>query len=1298
MIYRDRSQVERPEFLDSDEVRKELLRMAEFYLRPFEERAQETYSHNPALLQHAEILKPLLQLFHNKCAFCESRISLEAGKDGSSQAVVHRFRPLSHATDYGWNLEPKEWPDHYWWLAYTWENLYPACRECDESRGNYFPLMPLCPRAEYLISSPEERKMLREYIHEQGDEQIRRMAADIDPSREMQRILDSIRWLPIDNERDCLLDPCRDLKEPGTDQDLWDGKYIVFLQDAFAISSSQFDADRIDNRADPAGNSIALYGLNRSTLHRERYSFNHTDGKPGHKASIWMTDDAIVNADILDFRTTNTKPHQIFLGSFVQMANRMVNRLVIPAIQPMSKQELFIQIEERLNAMSSVSAWLGNLTSRRVIENSSHSGDSNLLHVASQSRRIRRISPAGSSLYSNLGFRPDLLEQFDFSAGQLANTYATGPVILHFSISDNSSLIAIASEDGIVRIWRSGQSDPFRTLTHVDSVLSARLSPDESRVLSVCSGLAWLWDLQSGQVLRTFQDENQIDDAQFVGDGSRVLLSGTGMPPVIRDVASGENLQIFMASGSTATPAISSDGRRMLTVNSEIAFCFETDEGRHSWQLSHDDIITSAAFCPPGEFEGLVATSSQDGTIRISDPDGNYMFHMEHDGTLTDVAFSADGTKLHLTGRGRVVRIIDMAWLRQQRLPAETQGSGSAPRTIDREQQQQQQQQQMAEPPLMQGTTETEQNILSLKLQNFRSIPEMEIDFSPRSNPPEGSGETSWARMKILLGENGLGKSSILWALAIVLMGREQFERLSAQQRYKLRGKHLLRRGTDQGSITLTLSGNEPEPRVVSFRRDSEDPREVRVSFNTAAQRMSGTYLCAYATSRLMNEQEGSKDEFDVGKALREGISWLHSLDGFMFGSVMISLLTRIWKLELPELADTQHIAANDNFGKDGDDIYYVENGVRGSFAQLPEPRRTLTALALDVMQDRRPNLGYSGWDDRINIAHLFDPHSRLTNPDEWLQEQAGEKIAVGGSTQGSTTGFNAAASVISRLLVFEQLLDLLEAEPDDSGERLGQMSIEEDRVQVRSSGGLTELANLSDGYKSVISLGCDILAGAVRHARSGRGTLHTQLSELRGIALIDEIGNNLHPRWKMRIIEKLRLALPRMQFIVTTHEPLCLRGAGAGEVEVIYNAAQNAGEQAVARREDVPDPSELTIDQLLTSPYFGLNSVIDPRREESMHAYYLELRQLKLRQPGAAEGEAAPGSLTDAQFHAKVEELRREHGLTTALSGRSWREHMALHYLDKYLADRPGSTQLDDETKARLQSIWNLSGRLGED
>jgi hypothetical protein len=178
------------------------------------------------------------------------------------------------------------------------------------------------------------------------------------------------------------------------------------------------------------------------------------------------------------------------------------------------------------------------------------------------------------------------------------------------------------------------------------------------------------------------------------------------------------------------------------------------------------------------------------------------------------------------------------------------------------------------------------------------------------------------------------------------------------------------------------------------------------------------------------------------------------------------------------------------------------------------------------------------------------------------------------------------------------------------------------------------------------------------------------------GIVLVDELGAHLHPRWQMQIVQAFRDAFPRLQFIATTHDPLCLRGMNDGEVAVLRRTG--SGHVYPLPREEVPSVRGLRVDELLTSEVFGLNSTVDPELEGKFDQYYALLASHD----------------RDAEAERRIRALREELQEYRQL-GSTRRERLALEAADEYLAqegeiaDHEARTLLSSETKDLLRAIW---------
>ena len=179
------------------------------------------------------------------------------------------------------------------------------------------------------------------------------------------------------------------------------------------------------------------------------------------------------------------------------------------------------------------------------------------------------------------------------------------------------------------------------------------------------------------------------------------------------------------------------------------------------------------------------------------------------------------------------------------------------------------------------------------------------------------------------------------------------------------------------------------------------------------------------------------------------------------------------------------------------------------------------------------------------------------------------------------------------------------------------------------------------------------------------------------GVVLIDELGAHLHPKWRMRIVKSLRETFPKVQFIITTHDPLCLRGLDDGEVIV----ARRDRDRRVMIRTDLPPVAGLRVDQLLTSEHFGLASTLDPEVERDFEAYYELLAEDDL----------------DPEQQQRLEQLQQRFDRRQML-GNDRRERLMLEAIDRHLAREAERATAEErqEAKGRLEvQLDNLLAAL---
>lgn len=288
-----------------------------------------------------------------------------------------------------------------------------------------------------------------------------------------------------------------------------------------------------------------------------------------------------------------------------------------------------------------------------------------------------------------------------------------------------------------------------------------------------------------------------------------------------------------------------------------------------------------------------------------------------------------------------------------------------------------------------------------------------------------------------------------------------------------------------------------------------------------------------------------------------------------------------------------------------------------------------------------------------LRISNLFNNEVRLVNSTSWLHKL-------------DDAEFNYIIDDVLR-----KILSLDKKESFKKGKR----------VEIISTPQGIKLSQLSDGYQSMISLICDMLEAILEiwdfDVEGASGRLDT--TTFTGIVLLDELGNHLHPKWKMKVVSILREIFPRIQFIISTHEPLCIRGSYYGEVFVI-NTNRKDNSISVLDKEELPNHEGLPVDKILTSEFFGLSSTRDAIIEELFQEYY-SLKGLNEL------------NLTDDD-RTRIKELQKELEKYQLL-GENQRERIMLDAIDEFLSkyksikEKTNRKKASKELKDQLLEIW---------
>lgn len=376
-----------------------------------------------------------------------------------------------------------------------------------------------------------------------------------------------------------------------------------------------------------------------------------------------------------------------------------------------------------------------------------------------------------------------------------------------------------------------------------------------------------------------------------------------------------------------------------------------------------------------------------------------------------------------------------------------------------------------------------------LTVKNIRSIDRLDLQLGPGE-------QAGW---HVLLGDNGAGKTTVVRALAIALVGEANAH--ASRQDWS----RWLSAGKDSAEIRVTLVPHDNDYWTGQGRRGYYDPAAF------------GVRISAGPT----NGENGNRTHI---KFFNQRYAW-----------------RTIWG--------------------DGSGWFSASFGAFRRFAGS-DP-------AMDRLYFSHPRLA----------AHLsaFGENVALGESLRWLQMLKIQEL----------TDEPHASDVLRTVISFTNQADLL-----PHGTRIKEVTSER-VIIVDGRGSLVDVEDMSDGYRSIMSLVFELLRllfAAFGPSAASRGIdSETGVVKLPGVVAIDEVDAHLHPEWQARIGDWFVKHFPNIQFFVTTHSPIICRPASRGSVWLL----PTPGTGDAARRVDGNDLDRLLYGNLLEAydtDLFGQN------------------------------------------------------------------------------------------------------------
>jgi WD40 repeat protein len=223
-----------------------------------------------------------------------------------------------------------------------------------------------------------------------------------------------------------------------------------------------------------------------------------------------------------------------------------------------------------------------------------------------------------------------------------------GKPVSQISFSPTTNQLAIAGEDGHLRIFDTDRATLVADFTGPDKIVSTSFSPAGELLAALSSeGVISLFDPAHGKLLRRFGGGEAGFNLVFDEVGRRLAVA-SGDFASVWDVATGRQLlnATHAAASAPLTPqqwivnaAISSDGRLLAYAarGDDSARVWSVDTGRQILELKHGSAVAAVVFNADGTKLG---TGSYDGTARVWElPSGRELERISHAGGAEVVKF-----------------------------------------------------------------------------------------------------------------------------------------------------------------------------------------------------------------------------------------------------------------------------------------------------------------------------------------------------------------------------------------------------------------------------------------------------------------------------------------------------------------------------------------------------------------------------------------------------------------------------------------------------------------------------------
>lgn len=238
-----------------------------------------------------------------------------------------------------------------------------------------------------------------------------------------------------------------------------------------------------------------------------------------------------------------------------------------------------------------------------------------------------------------------------------------GDRVSSVSFSPDSQLLASGSWDGTVKIWRR-DGTLFKTLEgHTDIILGVSFSPDGQRLASASADNSVKIWRRDGTLQATLKGHKApVQSVSFSPDGQTIATASTDNTIKLWHTDGRLVKTLQGHTGAVASVSFSPDGQTIASASADKTIKLWRKDGSLITTLTgHTELVNSVSFSPDSR---TLASASFDKTIKIWQLDGsckegacNVLTLQGHTNWVSSVTFSPDGKTLVSGSRDKTIRL-----------------------------------------------------------------------------------------------------------------------------------------------------------------------------------------------------------------------------------------------------------------------------------------------------------------------------------------------------------------------------------------------------------------------------------------------------------------------------------------------------------------------------------------------------------------------------------------------------------------------------------------------------------------